>query len=111
MMENAVYSVITPEGCAAILWKDAAKAPDAAEGLRLTADELKKFDIVDEIIPETEPWTIAQNGNKKAVAAYEKISETLKKSLVREVRSLSSLDTKTLLENRYQKFRKMGEWV
>jgi acetyl-CoA carboxylase carboxyl transferase subunit alpha len=111
MMENAVYSVITPEGCAAILWKDAAKAPDAAEGLRLTADELKKFEIVDEIIPEPAPWAIAQNGDKKAVAAYERISETLKKSLVREVRSLSSLDTKTLLENRYQKFRKMGEWV
>jgi len=111
MMENAVYSVITPEGCAAILWKDAAKAPDAAEGLRLTADELKKFDIVDEIIPEPEPWTIAQNGNKKGLAAYEKINETLKKSLVREVKSLSSLDTKTLLDNRYNKFRKMGEWI
>ena len=111
MMENAVYSVITPEGCAAILWKDAAKAPDAAEGLRLTADELKKFDIVDEIIAEPAPWTIAQNGNKKGLAAYEKINETLKKSLVREVKSLSSLDTKTLLDNRYNKFRKMGEWV
>src|SRR4051794_24064453 len=52
MMENAVYSVITPEGCAAILYKDAEMAPQAAEGLKLTAGNLKKFDIIDEIIPE-----------------------------------------------------------
>src|SRR6478735_5951187 len=52
MMENAVYSVITPEGCAAILWRDKDRAPEAAEGLKLTASELKKFDIIDEIIAE-----------------------------------------------------------
>src|SRR6188472_4664450 len=51
MLENSIYSVITPEGCAAILWKSAEKAPEAAEGLKLTADELKKHDIIDEIIP------------------------------------------------------------
>jgi acetyl-CoA carboxylase carboxyl transferase subunit alpha len=111
MMENAVYSVITPEGCAAILWKDAARAPEAAEGLRLTAANLKEFDIIDEIIPEPEPWTVAPEEDKKAHKAYGRISETLKKSLIREVKALTSTDTKTLLENRYQKFRKMGEWV
>ena len=110
MMENAVYSVITPEGCAAILCKDAAKAPDAAEGLRLTAAELKRFDIIDEIIPEPEPWTMP-NGNKKRQKAFDDISQGLKKSLVREVKQLSALDGKTLLDNRYKKFRKMGEWV
>src|SRR6478672_7366374 len=57
MMENAVYSVITPEGCAAILWKDAARAPDAAEGLKLTADELKKHAIIDEIIAVLNHYT------------------------------------------------------
>ncbi|MGB7201988.1 MAG: acetyl-CoA carboxylase carboxyltransferase subunit alpha, partial [Pyrinomonadaceae bacterium] len=61
MLENAVYSVITPEGCAAILFKDAAKAPQAAEVMRLTASELKKFDIIDEIVPEEKPWTIAND--------------------------------------------------
>lgn len=111
MMENAVYSVITPEGCAAILWKSAEKAPDAAEGLKLTADSLKKFDIIDEIIPEPQPWTMPADGDKKAQAAFEKIANTLKNRLVSEVRSLSSLDTKTLLDTRYRKFRKMGEWV
>lgn len=111
MMENAVYSVITPEGCAAILWKSADKAPEAAEGLKLTADELKKHDIIDEIIPETEPWTMPSNGDKKTQKAFDKISETLKKSLLREVKALSAMDTKVLLEDRYQKFRKIGEWV
>ena len=110
MMENAVYSVITPEGCAAILWKDAAKAPDAAEGLRLTAAELKRFDIIDEIIPEPEPWTMP-NGNKKKQKAFDDICKSLKRSFVRDVKDLSSLDTKPLLDNRYKKFRKMGEWV
>ena len=111
MMENAVYSVITPEGCAAILFKDAGRAPDAAEGLKLTAAELKKFNIVDEIIPEPEPWMVPQNDDKKREQAYDAICQTLKKSLVRDVKDLSSIDTRTLLNNRYQKFRRMGEWV
>src|SRR5438552_1776852 len=64
MMENAVYSVITPEGCAAILYKDAEMAPRAAEGLRLTAADLMKFGIVDEIIPEPVAWTMDAIENK-----------------------------------------------
>lgn len=111
MMENAVYSVITPEGCAAILWKSAEKAPDAAEGLKLTAANLKQFDIIDEIVAEPEPWTMPADGDKKSEATYEKIAETLKRAILRELKALSTLDTKTLLENRYQKFRKMGEWI
>lgn len=111
MMENAVYSVITPEGCAAILWKSADRAADAAEGLKLTADNLKKFDIIDEIIPEDSPWMIPADDDKKRQKAYDKICESLKKSLVREVKALSAISTKKLLEDRYQKFRKMGEWV
>lgn len=111
MMENAVYSVITPEGCAAILYKDAGRAPDAAEGLKLTAAELKKFDIIDEIVPEPEPWTIPTDDDKKSKSSYDAIAHNLKKALIREVKTLSSLDTKTLLDDRYKKFRKMGEWV
>ncbi len=111
MMENAVYSVITPEGCAAILYKDAEMAPSAAEGLKLTADNLKKFDIIDEIISEPGPWTIPSNGNKKSQKAFDKICESLKKSLLHEIKALIPVDTKKLLDDRYQKFRKMGEWV
>src|SRR3954470_7578712 len=91
MMENAVYSVISPEGCAAILWKDAGRAPDAAEGLRLTAANLKEFDIIDEIVPESQPWTIP-NGDKKKQAAFDRICETLKKSLIRELKTLTTND-------------------
>jgi acetyl-CoA carboxylase carboxyl transferase subunit alpha len=111
MMENAVYSVITPEGCAAILWKDAARAPDAAEGLRLTAANLKEFDIIDEISPEAVPWTMPNEEDKRSRPAYERICESLKKTLSRELKTLSATDPKILLENRYQKFRRMGEWV
>lgn len=111
MLENAVYSVITPEGCAAILWKSAEKAPDAAEGLKLTAENLKKFDIIDEIIPETEPWTMPVDGDKKSQAAFDRIANSLKQSIVREVKALSSMDQKRLLDERYKKFRKMGEWL
>jgi acetyl-CoA carboxylase carboxyl transferase subunit alpha len=110
MMENAVYSVITPEGCAAILWKDAGRAPDAAEGLRLTAANLKEFDIIDEIIPEAEPWSMP-NGDKGKQRSFERICEALKKSLIRDLNALTKTDSKTLLDNRYQKFRRMGEWV
>jgi len=111
MMENAVYSVISPEGCAAILWKDAARAADAAEGLKLTATELKKFDIVDEIIPEPSPWTMPTEGDKKSEKAFEKIRGSLQQTLIREIKDLTKLSQKKLLDERYQKFRKMGEWV
>jgi acetyl-CoA carboxylase carboxyl transferase subunit alpha len=93
------------------LWKDAGRAPDAAEGLRLTAANLKEFDIIDEIIPEAEPWTMPPEDDKKARADFDRISESLKKALVRELKALTATDPKTLLENRYQKFRRMGEWV
>lgn len=111
MMENAVYSVITPEGCAAILWKSAERAPDAAEGLKLTAVSLKEFEIVDEIIPEAEPWMIPVDGDEKRQKAYDNICDSLKKTLLREIKALSAMDQKTLLDERYQKFRKMGEWL
>src|SRR5688572_25785134 len=81
MLENAVYSVITPEGCAAILWKSADKAAEAAEGLKLTADELKRHNIIDEIIPEDTAWTIPADDDKKRQKAYEKVCSSLKKSL------------------------------
>lgn len=111
MMENAVYSVITPEGCAAILWKSAERAPDAAEGLKLTAHELKKHSIIDEIIPEEELWTIPSDDDPKTKAAYDRICGLLKRSLLKELKELTELEPKQLIEARYQKFRKMGDWV
>lgn len=111
MMENAVYSVITPEGCAAILWKDAGQAPRAAEGLRLTAGELKKFGIIDEIIPEPHEWKVDSDKADEYGKDYNDIAENLKKTIVRHLNELKSVAHANRVSERFQKFRKMGEWV
>jgi len=109
MMENAVYSVISPEGCASILWKDAAQADRAAECLRLTAGELKEFMIIDGIIGEPETWTIETDENSES--NFKPVGQKLKAALAKQLKELESLSIDELLEQRYQKFRKMGEWV
>lgn len=113
MMENAVYSVITPEGCAAILWKDAGQSGLAAAALRLTANDLKGFGLIDEVIPEPKAWEIDPEDSidKKKAAAFEEISRSLKKSLTANLKQLSSADPKQRILERFKKFRKMGEWV
>ena len=95
MLENAVYSVISPEGCASILWKDSSKAPDAAEALKLTAKDLHKFGIVETVIDEEN-------------RTNEEICDELKVKLVKEIKQLSKLDIDDLLDDRYEKFRKIG---
>ena len=110
MVENAVYSVITPEGCAAILWKDAAKADLAAKALRLTAGDLMKFGLVDEIIPETAPWQI-ETEDEPTSSAYETISNDLKSSILKALKEFQNFSGKQLIEHRYKKFRSMGEWI
>jgi len=95
MLENSVYSVISPEGCASILWKDASKAADAAEALKLTAGDLYSFDVVEKVIDEKD-------------RTAEEICSDLKNFLLEELRNKQSLSIDTLLEARYQKFRKIG---
>ena len=99
IMEYAYYSVISPEGCAAILWKDAKKAPQAAETLRLTAQDLIRFKIVDEIIPEPEGG---------AHRNYQEAADNLKEALIRNLTLLTEIDLNTLLKNRYDKYRRIG---
>ena len=99
MLEHAVYSVISPEGCAAILWKNAAAAPDAAAAMRITAQDLKKFNIIDDIVPE--PPGGAHSDSKRA-------AELLEPFLDRGLRDLQKLRPPLLLEERFAKFRKMG---
>lgn len=111
MLENAVYSVISPEGCAAILWKDAAMAPSAAEGLKLTAAELKRFGIVDEIIAEPSPWTVPAHGEDEERAAFETIANDLRRALRDSIAQLSRSSTDGLLRARYEKFRRLGAWA
>jgi len=99
IFENSYYSVISPEGCAAILWKDASAAAKAAEALQLNADTLAKLGVVDEVIAE--PFGGAHNDPNQAAAA-------LKYALLKHLNDLRGLDQDQLLENRYERFRRLG---
>ncbi|MCC6574680.1 MAG: acetyl-CoA carboxylase carboxyltransferase subunit alpha [Planctomycetes bacterium] len=101
IMENAYYSVISPEGCAAILWHDAKKASDAAKVLRLTPNDLIELGVMDEIVPE--PYGGAHRDPRKAI-------EIVKTTLLRHLADLTALDINTLLDQRYEKLRKMGKY-
>jgi acetyl-CoA carboxylase carboxyl transferase subunit alpha len=110
MMENAVYSVISPEGCAAILWKDAGKADLAAAALRLTAPDLMQFGVIDEIIPEGSAWEIEgdEDGEKKPKSVFSKTASELKKAIVRNLKDLLKSTPDQLVKSRYERFRRIG---
>ncbi len=113
MMENAVYSVISPEGCAAILWKDAAQSDRAAESLRLTAIDLQSFGLVDEIIAEEFFWIYDLPVKNREISKKEDFDEAaakLKDAIVRNLEELNNLDLNRKLDLRFQKFRVMGKW-
>ena len=95
MLENAWYSVISPEGCASILWKDSGKMKEAAACLKLTADDLYSFGVIEQVISE-------HDGD--FVPVYEELKEKLAKVLMKN----SSLPIETLLDNRYNRFRLIG---
>ncbi len=99
IMEHAYYSVISPEGCAAILWKDRAYASDAAAALKLTAPDLMRMHIADELIPEP-----SGGAHSDPAAAAEKV----RAALVKHLEELLTWPTDALLEQRYDKFRAMG---
>jgi len=99
MLEHSVYSVISPEGCAAILWKSSASAPEAAAAMKITAQDLKRLSIIDEIVPEPEGGAHAD-----PVAAAALLAPYLEKSL----RELQKVKPSLLPEERYKKFRRMG---
>ena len=102
MLSNAIYSVISPEGCASILWRDAKFAPDAAEALKITAHALMENDVIDEIIEEPA---------EGAHADYEKIAALVKRSLLRNLRCLSDISVFELLEQRFEKYAAMGKFA
>jgi acetyl-CoA carboxylase carboxyl transferase subunit alpha len=99
MLEYAIYSVISPEGCASILWRSTAKAPEAAEALGLTAQTLKRLELIDEIVPEP-----VGGAHRSPV----EMAETLREALTRELQRLRQIPVEDLLEQRYRKFRRMG---
>ncbi len=102
MLENAIYSVISPEGCASILWRDAAKAPEAAKALKLTAQDLLELKVIDEIIEE--PLGAA---HRDMGFMGRQLGEKIKMYLS----ELKNLPVEELLRKRYQKFRLLGEFV
>lgn len=110
MMENSIYSVISPEGCAAILWKDAAKADAAAESLKITAPSLKKFGLIDSIIPEPELWAIENPDQPDSTGHFEAIANDLKTKLEETLTRLERFSGEELVRTRFKKFRRMGEW-
>ena len=111
MMENSVYSVISPEGCAAILWKDAGKADLAAQALKLTADNLTNFGLVDGIIPEPEPWAMTEGEEEMKGSPFEGIAESLTKTLLANIKELKTMTGDQLVASRFRKFRAMGRWT
>ena len=100
MLENAVYSILSPEGFASILYKDSSKAREAAENMKMTAQDLKKMKIIDKIINEPEGG--AQND-------FDKVVKELKQYIKESIKELSKYSEEELIENRYQKFRVMGK--
>jgi len=111
MLENAVYSVITPEGCAAILWKDATRADQAAECLRLTATDMQKYNLIDEIVQEQKDWKITLENSSDEEINFETTAQNLKESIIRSLCELSNIGYEKRMKLRYEKFRKMGEWI
>ncbi len=102
MLEHAYYTVISPEGCASILWRDAARFADAAEALKITSKDLLELGIIDEEIPE--PLGGAH-------ADYKAVSESMKSSILNALKELSDKTSDELREERYNKFRKMGKFI
>jgi len=99
MLEHSIYSVITPEGCAAILWRDAGRAEEAATAMKITAPDLKGFGLIDEIVPE--PLGGAHADPDTLFASLDRVLEA-------QLRALSAVPKDALLDGRYEKFRKMG---
>jgi len=101
ILENAYYSVISPEACSAILWRDRRHAAEAAEALKLTAQDLLKLEVVDEIIPEPEGG---------AHRDYDSVTENLGTALSRNLERISDVPIEELLNRRYKKFRRLGSF-
>lgn len=101
MLENAYYSVISPEGCAAILWKHRKHAPEAAEAMKLVAPDLKKLDLIDDVVPE--PRGGAHHDHQATAAAFRDV-------VSRHLDELEKMSVSKLLDARYNKFRNFGEW-
>lgn len=103
MLENAIYSILSPEGYSSILWKDSSRAKEAAEKMKLTAKDLYEMNVIDKIIKEPSKENETENFNK--------ICKDIKKEIVSEVARMKNMTENEIVEERYQKFRNMGEFI
>lgn len=101
MLENAIYSILSPEGYASILWKDASRTKEAAEKMKLTAKDLYELKIIDKIIKEPE-------GNEEE--SFLKVAKSLKREIKKSIDEMKDMSPENMVEDRYQKFRNMGEY-
>ena len=100
MLENAIYSILSPEGYSSILWKDSTRYKEAAEKMKLTAQDLYEVKVIDKIIkePETED-------------SFDKICSSLKREIKKDISEMIIKNSEEIVEERYQKFRNMGEYI
>lgn len=101
MLENAIYSILSPEGYASILWKDASRTKEAAEKMKLTAKDLYELKIIDKIIKEPK-------GDEEE--SFLKVAKSLKKEIKNTIEEMKDMSPEMIAEERYQKFRNMGEY-
>ena len=102
MLENTIYSILSPEGFSSILWKDASRAKEAAEKMKLTATDLYKLNVIDKIIKEPK-------GDEEE--SFRKISQNLRKEIKSTISEMSGKSLEEIVEDRYLKFRNMGEFI
>lgn len=102
MLENAIYSILSPEGYASILWKDSSRTKEAAEKMKLTAKDLYDLKIIDKIIKEP-------TGNEEE--CFLKVAKSLKKEIQKIIEQMKDMTPNEMVEQRYQKFRNMGEYI
>lgn len=102
MLENAIYSILSPEGYSSILWKDSSRYKEAAEKMKLTADDLYDLNVIDKIIKET--IDLDEDG-------FKKVADNLKKEITKSIKELNKMSQQEIVDDRYQKFRKMGETI
>lgn len=101
MLENAIYSILSPEGYASILWKDASRTKEAAEKMKLTAKDLYELKVIDKIIKEPK-------GDEEE--SFKKVAKSLRNEIENAVEEMKDMSPEMLVEDRYQKFRNMGEY-
>ena len=102
MMENAIYSILSPEGYSSILWKDSSRYKEAAEKMKLTAEDLYNANIIDKIINEPKECSDED---------FKKITKKIKKEIISSINDLSNMDKTKIVNDRYNKFRNMGEFI